>query len=497
MFSFKKEQIAKYLVLWIQYNKAAIKNSKNLCRVLVETTKLYEDVNNESERIVSELSERCGVKQPPLKMPDRFGISLLNDTKKTFDVNSGEVLELYNGCEIHDYKMQESDDKMIYIQAMKVFCDLKSGKALDNDYMWPDINKDVLTSVFEGFRPSEEHIRKSYVEGCQKFTTLGVNDCHMVSSHQIKDTLARFILFQKDAGHKLHNLISHYTNVVPLDSIIVIDHQGTDNITASILDNYAKKGMHVWRCEKKFSYKAEMWSYVIGKYAAHSTFLFPIDDDEFLSILIGGELHWNQDTFRKELQSLPPTKKPYKTLRSVPLPLDCGGNDNIDDRTESYDKADICRLKYTESDVDHYCYNKCFYKGETFTEVDKGNHASSQCRPKYRHSMTREGTFPIPLNSTMYHFTNFTVLHLQSLHFSDFVAQIIRGATAANFINQQGRCPNQGNSNHYCLGFQAFKDVSFDSRRMRQIYEAKRCRHNVDDPQSQILSLKNVFDKMC
>ena len=519
--------IAKFLFLWIQYNKAAIQNSKNLCRVLVETTELHKKFSKYTEKIVSELSERCGVKEPPLKLQKKFAKSLFNATKlELFDKPRGEVLETYNGCEIHDYKnireAQNKFEKLIYVQTMQVYCDLKSGRALEEDYLWPELNKDVLASHFKDTINKHkigEDLRTKYILGCKKYTSvkspfeiiptkkkkkgeITEEECYMVTSHPIQDSLARFIIFQRDAGTKLQHLISHYTHVESLDNIVIIDHQGSNELTSVTLDKFGEKGMHVWRCDEDFEFKAEMWSYVIKKYAANTKFLYPLDDDEYLTILSDGELRWNQETFRKELQSLPTLEKPYKTIRSVPVPLDCRGDKNVYEEMSNYNKADICRLQYTESDVGHYCYNKCFYRGEFFKGVTKGNHAADDrsarsCRLRFKQAPTRNNTSPIAFDDNLFYLSNFTVLHMQSLEFNEYVMHVMRGATATKFNALKENCPISGDSFQYCWDFQAFKNVDFDTEKMREIYDRKRCSYDKDDPESQLYSLKNIIQSTC
>ena len=162
------DSISKYLVLWIQYNKAAIKNSKNLCRVLVETTKLYEDVNNESERIVSKLSEKCNVDIPQMEMNEHVGNNIFDQLNiVSLDEMSYKILETYNECEIHDNETNDIDERRLYIEAMELYCDLISGKVLRDNYLWPQMRQSVVASVFETGIPKyqvEEKVREMYIK---------------------------------------------------------------------------------------------------------------------------------------------------------------------------------------------------------------------------------------------------------------------------------------------------------------------------------------------
>jgi len=506
-----EDSIDKFLLLWILYNKAAIQNSENLCRVIVEKSKFDKNLVKESERIVKALRNNCGVHKPPEKLKKDFAIEFFDEAMVIENVKAnGDVVETYNGCKIREYEIQDSsegdNDNEIYMHAMRVFCDLQSGRAFEQDYAWPNIEKDVIASILgeQKLGPSAmTAIRKHYIDDVkrQKHSEKMKDTCKKVSPHPFKKSLARFIVFQRDTGHKLHHLISHYTNVVPYDDIVVIDHKGNDTFTSKALDDYIEKGMHVWRCEGEFYQKDTMWSYVIRQYAAVSKFVFPLDSDEYMTILGKDELHWSYESFRKELMSLPNIDKPFKTIRSNPIPLDCPYTQDESEEIETYSKAPLCRLKYTESDIGHYCYNKCFHRGTYFRSVDKGNHhpnatIGSACKTTYKQGSSREGTDTIPADNELYHLTNFTLLHMQSLEFSDFVLHILRGATSAGF-NKATKCSKTIRSHHYCYGLADFRNVDFDTHKMKELYEKKRCQYDKKDPTAALLPLSNIMRGTC
>jgi hypothetical protein len=86
----------------------------------------------------------------------------------------------------------------------------------------------------------------------------------------------------------------------------------------------------------------------------------------------------------------------------------------------------MCQIKYTASDLRHYCYNKCFYRGDECTEVDKGNHGIEKClwpcSDEYGFSRDPSEVCPIePSVNATFNLSNLTLLHLQSNEFSDFV----------------------------------------------------------------------------
>jgi hypothetical protein len=139
--------IGRGLRLWILYNKAALNNSRGLCIVYSSNEEILAKPLDEIQRISYELTERCGIPKPPHELTqedvDRFIDPALQHN--TADKNIGrKVLEAHDGCDIHDYdsEVQGFDlnlERELYLKTMRIFCDLKSGKAQQEGYAWPEI----------------------------------------------------------------------------------------------------------------------------------------------------------------------------------------------------------------------------------------------------------------------------------------------------------------------------------------------------------------------
>ena len=113
------------LELWIIYNKRAIENSQQLCRVLSSNDAILANPLDESIRIVEELVQKCHLQRPPRnatrEIVDQFvDVSLQSHTQD-------------DACQEYD----SSEKGEMYKKAMKVYCDLQSGKAYKPDYEWP------------------------------------------------------------------------------------------------------------------------------------------------------------------------------------------------------------------------------------------------------------------------------------------------------------------------------------------------------------------------
>lgn len=139
--------ILRGLRLWILYNKAAILNSADLCRVFSSNVAVFSNPLAETKRIVDDLTHKCGVPAPPKiitqDVVDGFvDPDLQHNKNKDSAKNDKKVLETRGDCEIQDYDslLDPSDQTMreremkLYLIAMRIYCDLQSGKAYMNDY---------------------------------------------------------------------------------------------------------------------------------------------------------------------------------------------------------------------------------------------------------------------------------------------------------------------------------------------------------------------------
>jgi hypothetical protein len=132
--------IRRGLKLWIIYNKAAIINSADMCRVYSSNDAVFSNPMTETERIVQELTE-CGVPKPPSEITQSIVDSFIdpsllhNKNNKAGDVT---ILERYGECDIPSFSGSPSDEDM-YLHAMRIYCDLQSGVAYHVEYKWPDI----------------------------------------------------------------------------------------------------------------------------------------------------------------------------------------------------------------------------------------------------------------------------------------------------------------------------------------------------------------------
>jgi len=132
----------KGLQVWLVYNKLAILNSADLCRVVASQDNVLADPMNEIRRIQKELIDRCGVPSPSREIT-------IDDVNSFIDIklvnhnhldNNGErrVVEVYGAskCVIYSDKRIRSEQlEKLYVKAMKLYCDMQSLEAFTPEYI--------------------------------------------------------------------------------------------------------------------------------------------------------------------------------------------------------------------------------------------------------------------------------------------------------------------------------------------------------------------------
>jgi len=148
------------LRLWINYNAQAVKNSADLCRVTTSNEAVITDPVGEMERIIGELTERCGVLAPSNRRLSRTlarnfvdpSVQQREEANGTWinTVESKNINKVEGGvdCGLYEHQSEqvnmarsltEQSNQEIYLIAMKVYCDLKRGVAYEEGYEWPHV----------------------------------------------------------------------------------------------------------------------------------------------------------------------------------------------------------------------------------------------------------------------------------------------------------------------------------------------------------------------
>jgi len=102
--------------------------------------------------------------------------------------------------------------------------------------------------------------------------------------NQPTKTLARIVAHHtSEDSFQLKNFLEHYSRLYPLESIVIVTQQQSlqNNDANVLLDNYAKKGVHVWTCQRDEQSIHEF-------YARRSDFIFHLKLNEFIAVLKPG-----------------------------------------------------------------------------------------------------------------------------------------------------------------------------------------------------------------
>jgi hypothetical protein len=131
------QKMTNALKIWMAYNQLSIINSRGLCRVVTNNDALLYDPVNETHRIISELTNRCGVLAPPKPVPD---VSVIHEFID-HDLQHSKEKQLTNCHDGPNVTVEGLDiNDTTYQQAMKLFCDIESGLAMLEFYdEWPEI----------------------------------------------------------------------------------------------------------------------------------------------------------------------------------------------------------------------------------------------------------------------------------------------------------------------------------------------------------------------
>jgi len=138
------------LRLWVVYNMRGIQNSNGLCRVYSSNEAILADPLNEVQRLSDELTSKCGVPPPPNTLTEEavnkfIDTSLVHHGKKKYGEGLS-VIEEHGDCKVYELVSKSEVgspryqlELTIYKIAMQIFCDMQSGEAYEDFYMWPEL----------------------------------------------------------------------------------------------------------------------------------------------------------------------------------------------------------------------------------------------------------------------------------------------------------------------------------------------------------------------
>jgi len=324
----------------------------------------------------------------------------------------------------------------------------------------------------------DDHLRDSNISRPNESSS-STENCIRLSPHGHGHAQFRIIIMQKHGGQQLIDQIVHYLQALTYDEIVVVAHgEGNTPLTVMLIQEYVSKGVHLWRCDGDFFTRGDQWSQVIQQYQNTSDYVQGLDVDEYLTILTPNKtsLVWNRLSLHTALKNLPPSSgKPYKTLMSTVLPVDCpktqlSRNAPLSSLTKH--QARHCRITgLTEGGLS--CFNKVFFRGEDFVKTDNGNHhGTTKLGGSNRRICEEKGV------EAAYVPTNFVLVHLQVLDFQDWFVHAVKVATdlGVNSFDKSSVCPaGQNKPWNPCPRFKRFFAANFSAYELRSMYFKEAC----------------------
>lgn len=291
------------------------------------------------------------------------------------------------------------------------------------------------------------------------------SQCTALTAPNSSFKYARFVIFQRNGGKQLLRSVLHYSSVSGYNSVVIIDHLGSDRQTAAYLQKFKARGADVWRCEGAWANKSRMWSDVARVYSPNTGYIFPLDADELLMTREdnSNDLLWSKQAFISSLRALELLEfrgKAFKMEWVLALPPDCSSKSVV--KVESL-VHDFCDVQYAVK-RGFNCMSKCFSRGSEFLQTDQGNHRLVTV------GNMPEICDPDSLHARYYLVSRLVLVHVQQLSFDEWLSHFIRGASDYSYNNYALGSSCRGDGVHYCNQFQRAMKVNFSYYDLRRFY---------------------------
>lgn len=141
---FERFEVNKGLRLWYIYNKRAIQQSQDLCRVVTSHHKLMLQPKIEMQRIYSELKNRCNVPVPhqltDAEINDFIDIKLQHGKNTLADQSC--LKDVTSLMPPSTWPTTDAGHIKLYREVMRVYCAMETGSAYNYDFVWDEDIKD-------------------------------------------------------------------------------------------------------------------------------------------------------------------------------------------------------------------------------------------------------------------------------------------------------------------------------------------------------------------
>ncbi|GFH46606.1 predicted protein [Chaetoceros tenuissimus] len=459
----------------------------------IKVEKQQVSIEKNTVKNIGQVQEKSSVKV------DSVGTSLAKDknekVQKIYSETKNEKIESANNeiekkeSEVNSAKKQgvgKEDDEEIFLEK-----DLSANSKVSVEKQKDELGKseESTTAKIKGPLIKTNYEDEEWEVDC-KFA-LGEGQ-----SLETSQSFARIVLFQQNGGHQLQNFVTYHSKVLPVRDIVIIDHHTdvsddyTDiSDTQNLLRQYKKLGADVWKCKGSFEYKAEMWSHVANQYARKSDYIFPLDIDEFITIVKDNAqknetLAWNERDFHEALDKLPKdTGLPFKFERGTIQPIDCPMTlsekkmKQTQESPLSFQNTGIEAVRYFQrrQKRDTQCWDKAFFRGHEFNATDTGNHVGQT------HTWTKDELVDYCEGHNYYLQeevkSSLVLMHFQAIDFNEWLLHKLRGASDRRFnkFTKLKDCEEVIISKQYCEIWEKIHKTKFDPRKLKDLYIYEAC----------------------
>lgn len=132
-----KMSLARGLAAWTAYNKALLRNSQGQCIVVTTNDALLQDPMTEINKIVHELTTKCNVLPPPNMTPIQSVVSFVNVSlqhSKLKQQMAASECNRFTSNANEKNATKSTTKETAQEAAMKLYCDMQSGKAFESGY---------------------------------------------------------------------------------------------------------------------------------------------------------------------------------------------------------------------------------------------------------------------------------------------------------------------------------------------------------------------------
>ena len=214
------------------------------------------------------------------------------------------------------------------------------------------------------------------LEGREKAT-------RMLNTSSPRDSMVEIFLCVRDSPELLRHWVQHHLAIFGAEHIHIVDNMSSDTAALALLSDAAKRGVHVTRVDGPIGNAKIHMSKLKRLHQGHSSFLVPIDVDEFVGVFRAGHYSFRPRDVQHEFERLAPTLKQGRRYKfGDALVASCHFHACLSEARSnfSFERLPVA-LPARPGGVHNLCEGgvdgnrvKAFFPSQTFLRTDLGNH---------------------------------------------------------------------------------------------------------------------------